>query len=78
VRPAPGVDPDRVARVVERELRSGRGRTVAVPRVIGLGRVLGLPPLSHAVDLGTRLASGPLVRLARRLAADRTPGADAR
>ena len=75
VRPAPGLDPDRVARIVERELREGRGRTVSVPRAMGLGRLLELPPLIHAADLGLRLASGRLARLGRRIAADRTPGA---
>jgi NADP-dependent 3-hydroxy acid dehydrogenase YdfG len=77
VRPAPGVDPDRVARIAERELRAGRGRTVAVPRAVGLGRLLGLPPLSHAADIGLRLASGRLARLGPRLAADRAAGSDA-
>ena len=72
VRPAPGLDPERVARIAERELREGRGRTVAVPRVMGLGRLLDLPPLSRATDLGVRLASGPMTRFGRRLAAERT------
>jgi NADP-dependent 3-hydroxy acid dehydrogenase YdfG len=75
VRPAPGVDPDRVARAVERELRHGRGRTVAVPRVMGLGRLLDLPGLTHAADAGIRLASAPLTRLGPRIAERRTPGA---
>jgi NADP-dependent 3-hydroxy acid dehydrogenase YdfG len=75
VRPAPGMDPDRVARTVDRELRHGRGRTVAVPRVMGLGRLLDLPAFGHVADAGIRLASGPLARLGRRIAEQRTPGA---
>jgi NADP-dependent 3-hydroxy acid dehydrogenase YdfG len=75
VRPAPGMDPDRVARAVDRELRHGRGRTVAVPRVMGLGRLLDLPGLGHAADAGIRLASGPLARLGPLIAQRRTPGA---
>jgi NADP-dependent 3-hydroxy acid dehydrogenase YdfG len=75
VRPAPGLDPDRVARIVERELCQGRGRTVAVPRVAGLGRLLDLPPLSHVTDLGLRLASERMARLGRGIAAHRTSGA---
>ena len=74
VRPAPGMDPDRVARVAERELCDGRGRTVAVPRVMGLSRLLDLPPLSRAADLGLRLTSGGMTRYGRRLAAERTFG----
>ena len=79
VQPAPGADPDKVARAVERELRHARGRTVAVPRVMGLGRLLDVPGLGHAADVGIRLASGPLTRLGPRIAEQRTPGAtDAR
>jgi short-subunit dehydrogenase len=72
---APGVDPDKVARAVDRELRHGRGRTVAVPRVMGLGRLFDLPGLGHAADAGIRLASGPLARLGPLIAQRRTPGA---
>lgn len=75
VLPAPGIDADRVARQVERELRGGRGRTVAVPRLLGLGRLLGVPALSHATDIGIRLASGRLERLGRSIAHTRTPAA---
>lgn len=61
-RPSPGASPQRVAAAVVRELREGRGRTTAVPRVYGLSRLLQVPGLSHGFDLAVRAASGPLVR----------------
>jgi NAD(P)-dependent dehydrogenase (short-subunit alcohol dehydrogenase family) len=64
---SPGVSADRVARALQRELERGRGRTVAVPRVMGLGRLLALPGLSHATDAAVRVAAGPLQRTGRRM-----------
>jgi len=72
---SPGVDADRVARAAVGELERGRGRTVAVPRVMGLGRLVALPPVTHATDLVVKLGAGQLVRLGRRLALSRTPAA---
>jgi NADP-dependent 3-hydroxy acid dehydrogenase YdfG len=60
---SPGARPDVVARAVRRQLESGAGRTVSVPRVMGLGRLLGLPGLSHAFDAVARRNAGPLVRV---------------
>jgi short-subunit dehydrogenase len=75
VEASPGVDPERVARVVEGELRNGRGRTVTVPRILGLGRLLSVPPVSHVTDAVVKLASARLVRLGRKVARDRTAAA---
>lgn len=50
-------------------------RTVAVPRLLGLTRVLRVPPLRGAVDLFTGPTAGPLSAAARKLAVERTPGA---
>ncbi len=68
----PGVGPDAVSARVLRELHRGRGRTVAVPRVVGLARLVGLPGFSHALELVVR--SVPAARLGREFAAPRAPG----
>jgi short-subunit dehydrogenase len=73
VRRLPGTAPEVVSGRVLRELRRGRGRTVAVPRVLGLARLVGLPGLSHALDLVVR--SVPAARLGRAFAERRAPGA---
>jgi NADP-dependent 3-hydroxy acid dehydrogenase YdfG len=73
VEASPGFDPERVARVVERELRHGRGRTVTVPRILGVGRILGVPPVSHLTDVAVRLSATRLERLGRQVARERTP-----
>src|SRR5918995_6877375 len=73
VRRLPGVRADAVSDRVLRELRRGRGRTVAVPRVVGLARLVGLPGFSHALDLVVR--SVPAARLGRAFAERRAPGA---
>jgi short-subunit dehydrogenase len=75
VRPMLGSDPARVARRAVRELRSGRGRTVAVPRVVGAARLLGLPPVAQLVELGLRAAAPALLRHGRALAVARAPAA---
>jgi short-subunit dehydrogenase len=75
VRPMLGIDPERVARRVVRELRSGRGRTVAVPRVVGAARLLALPPVAQLVELGIRAAAPALLRGGRALAVARAPAA---
>ena len=73
VRRLPGVRADAVSDRVLRELSGGRGRTVAVPRVVGLARLVGLPGFSHALDLVVR--SVPAARLGRAFAERRAPGA---
>jgi NADP-dependent 3-hydroxy acid dehydrogenase YdfG len=67
---SPGVSPQRVARVVREQLEHGPGRTVAVPRVMGLGRLLGLPGAAHLADAVVRAGSGPLALLGRHMAAE--------
>ena len=68
---SPGVPADRVAAAVERVATSGYSRTVSVPRVVGLGRLLGVQPLRAAVDIGVGLSSGRLASRGRRMAAVR-------
>jgi short-subunit dehydrogenase len=68
---SPGASPERVAAAVVRLLARRRARTVAVPRVMELARVLTVPPFSLALDLGVRLAEGRLVQVGRGLASER-------
>ena len=77
VEDSPGIAPERVARVALRQLRKPRGRTVAVPRYMALGRLVGVPPFTHAVDLGVRVMSRRLERFGREIAHARTPKAAA-
>jgi hypothetical protein len=42
---------------------------------MGLGRLVALPPVTHATDLAVKLGAGQLVRLGRHLALTRTPAA---
>ena len=65
---SPGVPVDWVAAAIERTATSGYSRTVSVPRVVGLGRLLGVQPLRAAVDIGVGLASGRLASRGRRMA----------
>lgn len=60
---SPGASPQSVAAMVVRQLRGGSGRTTAVPRVMGLGRLLQLPGFSHAFDLAVRSNAGRLAGL---------------
>jgi short-subunit dehydrogenase len=76
VRPMVGVDPTRVSRHAVRELQSGRGRTVAVPRVVGAARLLAVPPVAQLVELGLRAAAPFLLRRGRALAVSRAPAAE--
>jgi NADP-dependent 3-hydroxy acid dehydrogenase YdfG len=68
---SPGVSAQRVARVVREQLERGSGRTVAVPRLMGLGRLLGLPGASHLTDAVVSAGSGPLALLGRQMASER-------
>lgn len=74
-RTSPGVPPGWVAAAIERSLSRPWSRTVAVPRLLGLTRVLGVQPLRGAVDLVTGLTAGSLSAAARRQAVERAPGA---
>ncbi|HVM27449.1 MAG TPA: SDR family oxidoreductase [Mycobacteriales bacterium] len=65
---SPGTSPQSVAEVVREELESGSGRTVAVPRVMELGRLLSVPGVSQVFDLVVRLGSDPMARLGRIMA----------
>ena len=70
---SPGTSPEKVARVALRQLHKSRSRTVAVPRYMALGRLVGVPPLTHVADLGIRIFARRLERLGRQIAYDRTP-----
>jgi NADP-dependent 3-hydroxy acid dehydrogenase YdfG len=65
---SPGVPADWVAAAIERSVTRPWPRTVSVPRVVGLGRLLAVQPLRTVVDLATGLAAGRLAREARELA----------
>jgi short-subunit dehydrogenase len=77
VAPMLGIDPARVSARAVRELRSGRGRTVAVPRVVGAARLLAVPPVAQLVERGLRIAAPALLRRGRALAVSRAPAAAA-
>ena len=68
---SPGVPAVRVAAAVERVATSGYSRTVSVPRIVGLGRLLGVQPLRAAVDIGVGLSSARLAARGHRMAARR-------
>jgi NADP-dependent 3-hydroxy acid dehydrogenase YdfG len=71
---SPGSSPQAVAAAIREMLENGGGRTRAVPRVMGLGRLLDLPGASHAFDLAVRPAAGQLARLGRVMADRRGVG----
>jgi short-subunit dehydrogenase len=67
-KPGPGVSPDRVASAIERLLERGGVSTVSVPRVLGLTRVVKLPPLQQAADLLLGMTAQRLARVGRDVA----------
>lgn len=69
----PGMDPDRVAAAIERVLTRPGLHDHAVPRVLGLTRLLDLPPFSQVSDVLVGLAGAPVARLGRAVA-DLTAG----
>ena len=71
--PSPGVPVGWVAAAVHRSLQRPYGRTVSVPRVVGLGRLLATQPLRSAVDVAVGTTVQRLARRGRELAEDRTP-----
>jgi len=71
---SPGVPAEWVAAAVERSLRRPWSRTVAVPRVVGLARLLQVQPLRTVIDLTAGQSAARLAAAGRSLAADRVPG----
>jgi NAD(P)-dependent dehydrogenase (short-subunit alcohol dehydrogenase family) len=71
--PSPGVPVDWVAAAVHRSLVRPYGRTVSVPRAVGLGRLLATQPLRTVVDVATGLNAGRIARKGRQIAEDHTP-----
>lgn len=65
---SPGSSPQSVAKAIREQLESGDGRTRAVPRVMGLGRLLELPGFSHVFDLAIRPVAGRMAGLGRYMA----------
>jgi short-subunit dehydrogenase len=68
LRAVPGIAAERVAAVSVRLLERGRGRTVAVPRWMGVARLEPLPPIGPVLDLLTGANAERLARAGRRLA----------
>ena len=68
VAPGPGMSPEHVAAAVERVLVTPGVHNRAVPRALGLTRVLKLPPLQQAMDLLVGLAGPDIARLGRAVA----------
>jgi short-subunit dehydrogenase len=66
--PGPGIAPDWVAAAIERLLVRGGVSTVSVPRVLGLTRIVKLPPLQQAMDLVVGLSAQRLAALGRDVA----------
>lgn len=73
-KPSPGIPADMVAAAVERSLTRRWSRTAAVPRVVGLGRLLQLQPLRTAVDVGIGLTAQRLAAAGQAMSERRTPG----
>ena len=67
-RPGPGIAPQWVAAAIERTLTRRGSHVVSVPRVLGLTRVVKLPPLQQATDLLVALNAGRRARVGRSLA----------
>jgi NAD(P)-dependent dehydrogenase (short-subunit alcohol dehydrogenase family) len=68
--PGPGIPPEWVAAAIERSVRRPWSRTAAVPRVLGLTRVLQLPPLSALVDVVLAANARGLTDVSRSVARD--------
>lgn len=67
-RSGPGVAPQRVAAAIERALTRPGSHVVSVPRLLGLTRVVKLPPLQQAADLLVAMNAGRLASVGRRIA----------
>lgn len=70
----PGVPADHVARAIETSLTRRWYRTAAVPRGLGVSRLLHLQPFRGAADVVVGLNAGGITSVGRRLTAERTPG----
>ena len=68
-----GVPAEWVAAAVHRSLTRPWSRTVSVPRVVGLGRLLAVQPLRAVVDVGTGVSARRLARFGQEVADRRTP-----
>jgi short-subunit dehydrogenase len=64
----PGIPPDWVAAAIERLLERGGTSSVSVPRVLGLTRVVKLPPLQQAADLLVAVGAQRLASIGRDVA----------
>jgi len=64
----PGFPPSWVAAAIERTLTQPSHDVVAVPRLLGLTRVVKLPPLRQAVDLLVAANAQRIARVSRRIA----------
>jgi NADP-dependent 3-hydroxy acid dehydrogenase YdfG len=73
VRRIPGVPPEWVAAAIERSLRRPYGRTAAVPRVMGLARLLEVQPLRSVADVALGFSAAGLSAFAKKLTAETTP-----
>jgi NADP-dependent 3-hydroxy acid dehydrogenase YdfG len=74
VEPVPGgVSPEWVAAAIERCLRRPYQRTVGVPRIVGLARLLAVQPLRTVADVVFGLQAKQLAGVAKDLAAVTTP-----
>ena len=78
IRRSPGVSADSVARIVRRELESGRGRTVAAPRWAGGARLASYPLVAPLVDVVVKRFAGQIAAAGRELADRRTGGYEPR
>lgn len=78
IRRSPGVSADSVARLVRRELESGRGRTVAAPRWAGAGRLASYPVVRPLASSVIGRMSAQLAAAGRELADRRTGGYEPR
>jgi short-subunit dehydrogenase len=68
-----GVPAEWVAAAVHRSLTRPWPRTVSVPRVIGLGRLLAVQPLRTVVDVAAGVSAARLARFGKAAAERRTP-----
>ncbi|MDP9431797.1 MAG: SDR family oxidoreductase [Actinomycetota bacterium] len=73
-KPGPGIAADHVAAVIEASLSRRWYRTVAVPRGLGVSRLLHLQPFRGAADVVVGLNVGRITSFGRGLTAERTPG----
>ena len=71
---SPGISPEWVAAAVERSLRRPWPRTASVPRVVGLGRLLEVPPVSTTLDWVLSRNAPAMAASGQRLAREKASG----